>query len=155
MPEYTNAKRVLHKFIGGTQTFSDDTIWEELELPTGSTGHILAQVDSVNKTVLLFGMVSMTNIPASPAAILIPAQKAWKFASITTSASISIGDFGNNYYPGVLSTDTNGNLLVAHTSGRLPEGYMAFTKSGVNYTQLGASTSFHDLTPATFSIELN
>lgn len=38
MPEYTNAKRVLHKYIGGTQTYKDTvSVWQDISWSSSNT----------------------------------------------------------------------------------------------------------------------
>lgn len=156
MPQISNGKRVLHKFIGSTQTFSDDTIWEELELPTGSIGYVFAQVDLVNKTAKLAGLVKLPTVAANSSTIVIPAQNNWRFA-IPDSKIIVMrnSDDANSATMDKLSTDTNGNLIFSNAS------YSTFTNpsfvinsSSINPTENSSTSFYQNPTPVTFPITI-
>lgn len=157
MAQYSNGKRVLHKYIGSTQTFSDDTIWEELKLPAGSTGHVFAQVDLANKNVSLFGRIHPQVLSASNTTVLIPAQNTLKF-SVPKTEIRYINDYtsGNSEQSSYFSANTNGDLIAASEFAS-DQKYTVFffNKSMVN-TQDDYMTPFvSDLAPVTLPITIN
>ncbi|WP_333604096.1 hypothetical protein [Lactobacillus acetotolerans] len=165
MPQYSNGKRVTHKFIGSTQTFSDDTIWEELELGTGLSGTVLARTNASNNTVQLVGNIySTADGPSNTVLIKVP--NTWKFAFSKmpialyyfTSNEYHIGDHGSIILTKdrYLQSDSSGNMictpsfplnnilvLTQGTTGDVSKGYAS------------AQSLFNNVSPATFPITFN
>lgn len=158
MPQMTNGKRVLHKYIGSAQTFSDDTIWEGLTLGPNVKGYVVAKTDTTTKTVQLAGVIYPSTDIASNG-VLVQAPQSWKFnfakmpvALYWYSSGQSIGltdycsiqsDSKGNIVASTTFTGSNILVITQGTTGDVSKGYASF------------QSLFNNVSTATFPITFN